>query len=51
MLFIEPINLDSEIGQEVELVRSSGDRRVQHTEVRGSPTKALSIMNEIDGRT
>jgi hypothetical protein len=51
MLFIEGIDLNNESGSEIELIRSSDDKRIQHIRVKGSPAKAPSAMNEIDGRT
>ncbi|HZA68327.1 MAG TPA: hypothetical protein VE548_01405 [Nitrososphaeraceae archaeon] len=53
ILFVEGIDIESRDSEEngVQTIRASADKRVQHIRVKGSPTKALSAMNEIDGRT
>jgi hypothetical protein len=50
IVFVEGINIEAREQEDgVEIIRSSADKRVQHIRVKGSPTKALSAMNEIDG--
>ena len=51
ILFVEGIDIESQDSEEngVQTIRSSADKRVQHIRVKGSPTKAFSVINEIDG--
>ena len=52
MPFVEGIDLDKEIDREqVELLRSTEGRWVQHIRVKGSPTKALTAVKEVDDFT
>ena len=48
MLFMEGIDLNNKSGSEIELIRSSDDKRIQHIYVKGSPAEALSAMNKLD---
>ena len=52
IVFVEGINPDQRDQQQegIEVIRSSEDKRVQRLHVKGNLAKALSAMNEIDGR-
>ena len=52
IVFVEGVNPDQRDQQEegIEVIRSSEDKRVQRLHVKGNLAKALSVMNEIDGR-
>ena len=51
IVFVEGLEIESRDSEEngVQTIRASADRRIQHIQVKGSPTKALSAMNKIDG--
>ena len=47
---INPDTIDEEDSLDIEIVRTSADKRVQHIHVKGSPSDALRLVNENDKR-
>jgi len=48
--FIKSINIDDQQDSNIEILRQSGDKRIQYIRIKGSLAEALSAVNEMDGK-